>query len=291
MMRSALFLGLMFFAVLRLAGYITEPKLRAADIHRIVGAPDDFHTDPLNRQPLNVLSWNIERGVEFDEILSTLQRMNADVVLLQEVDRFCLRSNRRDVARELAEALRMNWVWAGEFQEIGEAQRRVPALTGQAVLSRYSIRDAAVIVFRDQTWFRWHFSPVQPRRGDRIALKVRTGGMLMYDLHIESGGTDDLRQRQIDEVLKDAVQEPDSRVVVGGDFNTSADARLPLLHRFSKERLVDALGAADGRRTTVRHEHPLDWIFVKGLNASGNVEPVANISDHYPLMAKLTDLD
>src|SRR5262249_44341051 len=89
----------------------------------------------------------------------------------------------------------------------------------------------------------------------------------------------------------EAGREPDSRVVVGGDFNTSADARPPLLDRFSKEHLVDALGAADGRRTTVRHEYPLDWIFVKGSTASGNVEPVANISDHYPLIANLNDLD
>jgi endonuclease/exonuclease/phosphatase family metal-dependent hydrolase len=290
-MRTTIFFGVMFVAVLRLAGYITEPRLRAADIHRILGAPDDIHADAANRQPLKVITWNIERGVNFDKIVSTLERLNADVILLQEVDRYCLRSHRRDVARELAGELRMNWVWAGEFQEIGEAQRRVPAMTGQAVLSRYPIRDASAIVFRDQTWFRWHFSPVQPRRGDRIALKVRTGGMLMYDLHVESGGTDDLRQRQIDDVLDDAVREPDARVVIGGDFNTSADARPLLVRRFVKEDLVDALGVADGRRTSVHHDYPLDWLFVKGANSSGSVEPVSNISDHYPLMASLTDLD
>ena len=43
-------------------------------------------------------------------------------MLLQEVDRSCRRTSYRDVPSDLAEALAMNWVAAGEFQEIGEGR-------------------------------------------------------------------------------------------------------------------------------------------------------------------------
>ena len=50
---------------------------------------------------------------------ASIKKLDADVLLLQEVDRGCDRSGRRDVAADLAAALGMNWIFAGEFQEIG----------------------------------------------------------------------------------------------------------------------------------------------------------------------------
>ena len=52
------------------------------------------------------------------------------MVPLQEVDRFCARSDYRDTAHDLAVALGMNWISGGEFQDIGEGRRRVPCMTG-----------------------------------------------------------------------------------------------------------------------------------------------------------------
>jgi hypothetical protein len=48
-------------------------------------------------RPVRVVQWNIERGLEFNEILSTLQRLQADVLLVQEVDIGCDRTQGRDV--------------------------------------------------------------------------------------------------------------------------------------------------------------------------------------------------
>jgi hypothetical protein len=48
-------------------------------------------------RPLRVVQWNIERGMEFDAILSTLLKLQADVLLIQEVDNGCDRSQGRDV--------------------------------------------------------------------------------------------------------------------------------------------------------------------------------------------------
>ena len=37
-----------------------------------------------------MVSWNIERGVRFAGVLETLKKLDADVLLLQEVDRIAL---------------------------------------------------------------------------------------------------------------------------------------------------------------------------------------------------------
>lgn len=48
-------------------------------------------------RPVRVVQWNIERGIEFDAIVSTLKQLQADVLLIQEVDNGCDRTEGRDV--------------------------------------------------------------------------------------------------------------------------------------------------------------------------------------------------
>lgn len=48
-------------------------------------------------RPVRVVQWNIERGLEFDAILSTLKQLQADVLLIQEIDNGCDRTDGRDV--------------------------------------------------------------------------------------------------------------------------------------------------------------------------------------------------
>lgn len=291
-MYAAFLVGLALFG-LRITGYLTEPLLSDGAIHQIVGEP--ARLSPASGQPraLKVVTWNIARGVEFDRILTTLQELDADVILLQEVDMFCRRSGWRDVARELAGALGMNWQWAGEFQEIGESRRGVPALTGQAVLSKYPIGDAAVIPFAAQARLRWRLNPVQPRRGNRIALRVRTAGVIVYDAHFESGTDEKRRRKQLDEILGDRAHDAreDAPVIVAGDFNNVPAIRSSMFGRLTAAAFADALTGEARSRTSLHHAHPIDWIFVKNLEAqSGQVAAVDRVSDHYPVLATLAHL-
>jgi hypothetical protein len=100
----------MALAIFRLFGYFNEPRLTDAEIHAVVGEPAVIAASPHHGTSLTVVSWNIERGVQFQKIASTLQAIAPDVVLLQEVDRYCQRSGNHNVARELAHVLGMNWV-------------------------------------------------------------------------------------------------------------------------------------------------------------------------------------
>ena len=152
---------------------------------------------------LRATMWNIERGIEFDGIRTSLTEQDkfgkyieqkkgpkskpltmeeldvvknqleilkpTDLFILNEVDYGVTRTDYRNVARELAQALKMNYAYAVEFLEIDpldlglekvtvedkEAQKdiqksfepdksRYLGLHGSAVLSRYPIRKATI---------------------------------------------------------------------------------------------------------------------------------------------------
>jgi endonuclease/exonuclease/phosphatase family metal-dependent hydrolase len=272
---------------LRVLGFLTEPWLSTQDIHQVIGEPAAIHR-PASDDALQVVTWNIERGTAYDAILAELQRLDADVVFLQEVDWNCRRTQYRHVARDLATALDMNWVAAGEFQEIGEGRGGAPALTGQAILSRFPIEDAGVLRFAAQDRWRWSINPVQPRRGGRIALTGRTAGMMLYNTHIESGGKQEIKRRQIAEILAHQSQMNDTApVVIAGDFNNGPLIGSRQLHSLSAARFDDALGSADGRGPTSSGQtYPIDWIFGKNVAPlRGRVVDSTNASDHFPVMA------
>ena len=272
-------------AVLRLAGHFTDPALSPEQIHQVVGEHARYVPVPPDR-PVRIVSWNIFRGTEFDKIEKTLRRLDADVVILQEVDMFCRRSGNRNIAQALGRLLQMNWVAAGEFQEIGESSKGVAALTGQAVLSRFPISNPSVIVFRHQSWLRWRLNPIEPRRGGRMALKLHTGGLRIYNTHIESGGGDALRKRQLDEVVADVSKDENGPIVIAGDFNNPPPARSAMFTGLRAAGFANALGEASQLRTSDRHSHPIDWIFTKNLESDhAYVINPEGASDHYPVVA------
>ena len=213
---------------LRVFGFVVDPWLSNGEIHRIVGEPSRINRQVDGEDHLQVITWNIERGAAYASILDELRRLDADILLLQEVDRDCRRTEYRDVARDLAAALGMNWIAAGEFQEIGEARRGRPSITGQAILSKFPIDDPDVVRFASQDRWRWSINPVQPRRGGRIALRARTGGILVYNTHIESGENARIKRHQMAEILADQSKHATAGipVVIGGDFN-SGPIRVP----------------------------------------------------------------
>jgi endonuclease/exonuclease/phosphatase family metal-dependent hydrolase len=278
-------------AIFRLTGYFSGPLLDSERIHAVDGEPARVNNSGAGRQ-LTVVTWNIAHGSQFDAVVATLRDRHADVILLQEVDRFCRRSGYRDVARDLAHALEMNWVSAGEFQEIGEGRGDMPAITGQAILSRYPIDGTDVIVFTRQSGLRWRMNPVQPRRGGRMALRARTGGIDVYNVHLESSGADAVRDAQLRDVLGRDAWSPHGAAIIGGDFNITSGSVERLLAMAGGHGFVDALGPIGTRETSVRHRHPIDWILVRGLDAAGGqVARIAGISDHFPVVASLRPAD
>ena len=270
-------------ALLRLTGFIIEPRLEDDEIHAVSGEPSRVVWTMASNRPLTIVTWNIERGVQFDRIADVLATIDADVILLQESDRFCSRSDDRDVARDLAVQLRMNFVTAGEFQEIGEGRRGRPCVSGQAILSRMPIDDATAVRFADQATLKCRLNPAQPRRGGRIALRARTAGMTFYSVHLESGGDEARRANQVRELVEDA-SAASAPVVIGGDFNNVGDAGTPMFGPLSTSGFANALTVDAVDQTVARR--PIDWIFSKGAVVQARVLRAPDASDHDPVIAR-----
>jgi len=240
-----------------------------------------------------VLNWNIDRGKHLDEIKEQIRQLKPDLCIFQEVDLGARRTHGEDVAKELAEAFDMNYVFAPEFQELGQGTAEEPAFHGQALLTTLPIRSSRMIRFQHQSGFwkprRLLISSVpllQRREGGRVALvaELDNGGkpLVVYNLHLESKGTGQLRLEQLDEVLDDAERYPQQTpIIIAGDFN-SFSSHSSLIPRLRQAGFRSVFG--DQRVRTHVIVGALDWIFVRGSIECerGQVLRVPG-SDHFPI--------
>ncbi len=244
---------------------------------------------------LKVVSWNIERGLQFPAVAAQLRRQAPALVLLQEVDRNSRRTARRDIAEELARDLGLSYLFAAEFEELGQGSRDAPAYHGQAILTALPAASPRVIRFQRQTgyWRPRGYMPnwaiFQRREGGRLALvaELQTARQrfVVYNAHLESRGPEDLRLSQIEDVLADTRRYPaDTPILIAGDLNTRSPSS-PVV-----EALLQAgFRKAVGDEVTTTRGAALDWIFTRGPVSfqESMVHLDVRASDHFPLSVRI----
>ena len=253
---------------------------------------------------IRVVNWNINRGLRQQRVIEFLATAKADVVLLQECDLNARRTHHLNVANEIAQKLRMNYVFGREFQELTEGSRASPAYHGQATLSRWPLSNSRVLRFQKQSnfwrprWFLPEIEPFQERIGGRLALVCETTiaekRIVTYNLHLESKGDDALRCCQIVETLEDARRYEASMppIVLAGDFNLDVSGG-PASTAIIQAQFQNAF--ANQHLPTTPHSflepgRSIDWIFVRGpIHATrASVHSSISASDHFPLSTVLT---
>jgi len=253
---------------------------------------------------LHIVDWNIDRGQQLRGVIDFLASTNADILILQEVDFNARRTQRKNIAEEIARKLQMDYVFGREFEELVQGSKSSPAYHGQAILSRWPISNPRLIRFSRQShfwqphWFLPRIEPFQERLGGRIALvaDINIAGckLVIYDLHLESRGSDELRVSQVEEVLADAARQ-DSKcpLIVAGDFNLDASQDAAAV-AFARDGFQDAIAAPRVPTTPSRglfeSGRRIDWAFVRGpiQAGSGRVHDRVKASDHYPISFTLT---
>ena len=240
-----------------------------------------------------VLNWNIDRGKHLDDIKEQIRLLKPDLCIFQEVDLGARRTHGEDVAKELAEAFNMNYVFAPEFQELSQGTSEEPAYHGQALLTTLAVSSSRMIRFQHQSGF-WkprrllasNVPLLQRREGGRVALvaELDNGGkpLVVYNLHLESKGTGQLRLEQLEEVIADAQRYPaQTPIIIAGDFN-SFTSHSSLIPRLRQAGFRSAFG--DQRVRTHVMVGALDWIFVRGSIECERAQ-VLRVpgSDHYPI--------
>lgn len=253
---------------------------------------------------LRIVDWNIDRGQQLQGVTDFLVYLNADILMLQEVDLNARRTHLLNIAETIARKLEMNYVFGREFQELVQGSKESPAYHGQATLSKWPIAKPRLIRFSRQShfwqphWFLPNIEPFQERLGGRMALvaQINVAGskVVTYNLHLESRGSDALRISQLGEVLSDATcSDAECPVIVAGDLNLDA-SREPVARALARAGFQDAV-ACSRTPTTPAHglfesRRRIDWAFVRGpvRASSGQVHGSVRASDHYPISFILT---
>jgi endonuclease/exonuclease/phosphatase family metal-dependent hydrolase len=257
-----------------------------------------YSHSPGFRATSRVINWNIERGENLDGIEAEMRAAKPDLCILQEVDLGARRTNGKDVALELARTFGMNYSFAPEFQELSQSIGNNPAYHGQAILTTWPILSTRLLRFAHQSGF-WKPNPLlisslpifQRREGGRIAQisELDNGGkkLVIYNLHLESRGSEDGRLQQLNEVLADAERySPDTAVIVAGDFNTKS-WHSPLIARLKQAGYRNSWG--DRRIRTHVIIGALDWVFVRGPVQCEGAQVLQHVhaSDHFPITLNL----
>ena len=196
------------------------PQFEQAEITRHVSHAFAFGGE------LNVLVFNMERGIHLDEIGDFLEQSPDahpfDVILANEMDDGCARSGQRNTAEALAKRLGMDSVFGLEFIELAD-QNDEKGYHGNAIFSRFPIKQSRIVRLPEE--YNWYFDR-QRRIGGRLAilaeLDLGDRAVTVGTVHLENRTDGAGRQRQLQTVLDAADSFSDNRpVILGGDLNTN----------------------------------------------------------------------
>src|SRR5688572_3856572 len=254
----------LLFCVLLLAACRTGRNYPAAAEPRYAGVGA-----PANRpipDTLRIVSFNVKYAERVDSAIVVLNSepalRNADVVLLQEMD--------ADGTSRIAHALGMSYIYYPAI-----FRHRSAKDFGNAVLSRWPIVADSKIVLP-------HVSRYARTQRTATAATVRVGDMdlRVYSTHLGTPAdiSEAARQSQLRAIITDAA--PHSRVIIGGDMNSSTIGSVATEAGFTWPTW----------RIETSRFGSWDHVFVKGLalpqsGFAGTIENVRGASDHKPVWA------
>ncbi|HEV8627344.1 MAG TPA: endonuclease/exonuclease/phosphatase family protein [Acidimicrobiia bacterium] len=220
---------------------------------------------------LRVATFNVKHGdngggrVDLRRLGTACAGLSADVLAVQEVDRFARRTGFRDEMRVIARATGLEAVF-------GEAARRRWRTYGNVLLARGPISDVEVLKL--------------PRPGNgeqRVAIVARVDvdgvGVSVGATHLSFRAGEGLPQLEV--VLEALGQRAGPRVLLG-DLNLGPELVEPAVMA-AGYRLAPTgpTFPASGPRTRI------DFVAVSGLEVVAASTPQPGISDHLPVVVEL----
>jgi len=193
-------------------------------------APTELPARPFYR----AITWNIERGIVFDGILDTLKNhpviQSADIFILPETDLGMVRSGNRNIAKELAETLKLNYYFVPTYINLCKGNgtedhfegENTLAIHGNAILSRYPMKDFHRIPLHNN---KDKMKGKEKRLGHQQALSC-TVQFLEKEVrvvcaHLDAHSSKRHRRDQMQTILKYLDLLPAMPTLFGGDLNTT----------------------------------------------------------------------
>ncbi len=237
---------------------------------------------------IRVLVYNIHAGKDtggrdnLADVAALIRTTNADLVLLQEVDRGTNRSGKVDQLQALMDATGYNGVFGRSLDYDGGAY-------GIAALARDS--------FSFNFTSPLEVTPVQTRAGGShepralltAVAQTSRGRLQAFNTHLDASTTDEYRLQEVAQLLLPVRvrMSPGTPVVVGGDFNAEpGSAPIQLMLDAGLRDAWAECGQGDG--FTFASTAPvkrIDYLFLsEGLTCS-NAQVIDSVaSDHKPLL-------
>ena len=267
---------LLFLLLIGCYPFVTEfSETENAVMYKASNIPGD--SDVYDDGALKVVTWNIRFGsgrFPFfgdscgDEVISensdvklimqaiadTLNKIDADIVLLQEVDVSSKRTGYLDQVQYLLENTYLNYgcyasMWKADFiptDGIGKIN------TGNAILSRYEITEAERVELRlrtDQDDLIQYFYLRRNILKAKIPSLAQSGkDFFAVDIHATAFATDDTKQQHLikySEVLSE-IANNNGVFVSGGDLNSvppNSTVDFCMLDKCDSEKYVDSEGS------------------------------------------------
>lgn len=222
---------------------------------------------------LRVATFNIKHGdsgggrIDLRRMQEACAGLSADVLAIQEVDRFARRTGFRDEMRVIARATGMEAVF-------GEAARRRWRAYGNVLLARGPISDVEIIKLP------------RPNGGEqRVAIVARAGvngvGMSVGATHLSFRAGEGLPQL---EMVLDALGRRDGPRVLLGDLNLGPEVVEPAVTA-AGYRLAPTGPTFPARGPRTR----IDFVAVSGFEILASSTPTPGVSDHLPVVADILE--
>lgn len=222
---------------------------------------------------LKVMTYNIHRGVnrdnklDLDGIVEAIKTSGAQIIALQEVERFSARTRFQDQIRYIADKLSMQYAF-------GKSVNILNGQYGNAILSKYPIDEYEVREL-----------PSEGEKRTLLRAELNVSGNKIAFLNTHLGLKQSERAMQVEEILKIVGKE--KNFILAGDFNTRADKLSGITHV-----LIDSAGYENNSsKATFENEdlsERIDYIFAsRGFEVKEYEVPTLNASDHYPVISVL----
>lgn len=240
--------------------------------------PEDLPATDLNEQRIRVLSYNIKHGLGNDGRLDlqraadVINRLEPDLVALQEIDNQVARSGSVDQAATLGELTGMHAAFGKFFDYQGGEY-------GMAILSRTPILASENRRLPDGA---------EPRSSLVATVRPRASGpeILVACVHFYATASERLAQA---EKLLETLAEEQRPIIIAGDFNSQPGS--PVLQLFASAWTIPDKGEDRYTFSAQRPRREIDFILFRPRQAFevGQIvvldEPV--VSDHRPVFVDL----
>jgi endonuclease/exonuclease/phosphatase family metal-dependent hydrolase len=237
---------------------------------------------------LRVLVYNIHAGKDangeanVERVAALVRALDADVVLLQEVDRGTERSERVDQLAELERRTGLRGAFGKTLDYQGGEY-------GIAILSRWPITADTLVGLPVEPPQQRAGGSYEPRGALHVVIDAPGGVLHVIDTHLDPSADDGYRIQEVGAVrsVAEAARADSPRVLVGGDLNAEPGTRV--VGHLAQSFLRDAwLGCGDGPGLSYPAEEPvkrIDYLLIPDAFECVRAEVVTtDTSDHRPLL-------